>query len=116
MTLLQKQQIFSTLVAKLILKANEMGYSVTLAEAFRPEFTAKKYQEMGIGIENSLHSIRLAIDLNLFKPANVWLRYSEDYRPLGEWWESQSTPEYELCWGGHWKDGNHFSLKFGTRK
>lgn len=110
MTLLQKQQKFSRLVAQLIQKANEMGYEVTLAEAYRPEFTAQKYKELGIGIENSLHTVRLAIDLCAFRNGK-YLSRSEDYKELGEWWESQSTKEYTLCAGFRWKDGNHFSME-----
>lgn len=115
MNLLAKQFQFSRLVARLIQRANEMGYEVTLGETWRPQFTAAKYKEMGVGISDSLHCERLAVDLNLFKDGR-WLQYSEDYRPLGEWWEKQSTADYQLCWGGHWKDGNHFSLSHGNRK
>lgn len=115
MTLLQKQQKFSRLVAQLIQKANELGYEVTLAEAYRPEFTAQKYKELGIGIENSLHTVRLAIDVCLFKNGK-YLSRSEDYKELGEWWESQSTQDYTLHAGYHWKDGNHFSLGHAGKK
>jgi hypothetical protein len=108
-TLLQKQQKFSRLVAKLIQQANEMGYEVTLAEAHRPDFTAQKYKALGIGTENSLHRLRLAIDINLFLDGK-YLTRTEDHRPLGEWWEKQSTEEYECAWGGRFGDGNHYSI------
>ena len=57
------------------------------------------------GIRNSLHSKRLAIDLMLFKNG-VYLTNSEDYRPLGEFWESIGG-----TWGGRFHDGNHFSCE-----
>ena len=109
MTLLQKQQLFSRMVAALILKAYEMGYQLTLGEAYRPKFVADHYAEDGSGIKNSLHCIRLAIDVNLFKDG-AWLQKNSDFRELGIWWESQSTLDYSLCWGGKFGDGNHFSM------
>jgi hypothetical protein len=110
MNLLAKQFQFSRLVARLIQRANEMGYELSLSEAWRPEFTAAKYKEMGIGIENSLHRLKLAIDITLFKDGKM-LKYSEEYKELGEWWENESTDQYRLCWGGRWKDGCHFSME-----
>lgn len=70
-----------------------------------------------LGTANSLHIDRLAIDLNLFKklPSGRWgyCRSTEDHRFLGEWWEQQ----HSLCrWGGHFGDGNHYSLAHRGRK
>ena len=123
LTLGQLQREFSTLVARLILKANAMGYQLTFGECWRPPETAALYQQQGKGIIQSLHSDRLAIDLNLFKNG-VYLITTEDYRPLGEWWEAQSTMDYMLCWGGTFRDSegkpnpdsDHFSLEYGGRK
>ncbi len=109
LNLINKQKLFSPLVARLILKAGELGYEVTLGEAWRPPETAALYQQDGRGVSNSLHCIRLAIDLNLFKDGK-WLNRTEDYRELGEWWEGQ----HELArWGGRFAkgDGGHFSLE-----
>lgn len=107
MTLSDKQQRFAVAVARLILKADEMGYGVTLGEAYRTPEQAKLNAQSGKGIANSLHIQRLAIDLNLFKDG-VYLTDSASYRPLGEWWE---TYHDECCWGGRFAraDGNHFS-------
>lgn len=104
-----KQQLFSRLVAKLIQHANELGYEITLGEAWRPDETAKLYEEKGIGSKNSLHRIRLAIDLQLFRDGK-WLKETDDHRPLGEYWEKLSTDGCECVWGGHWGDGNHYSI------
>lgn len=111
MTLREKQSLFVRLVASLILHATEEGYEFTFAEAYRPPETAELYEKQGKGIKNSLHCQRLAIDLNLFKDGE-WLSKSEDFFPLGEWWEEQ----HELCsWGGRFGDGNHFSLRHEGR-
>lgn len=112
MTLGEKQRLFSRLVAKLILQAYEMGYEVTLGEAWRSKETAEHYAKIGRGIKTSLHRDRLAIDLNLFKDGR-FLMQTESHRPLGEWWEDQ----HELCrWGGRFSDGNHYSMEHGGRK
>jgi len=105
MTLRQKQSKFAEMVAKLILRAKDMGYEVTFAEAYRPPEVALIYARQGRGIRNSLHTQRLAIDLNLFRDGK-YLSSSDDHRPLGEWWESIGG-----TWGGRFGDGNHYSLE-----
>lgn len=117
MTLREKQSIFALLSAKLILKANDMGFAVTWGEAYRSPEEAARLAKLGKGIKASLHTQRLAIDLNLFRNG-TYLRLSEDYRPLGEWWESQSFPGVVCAWGGRFAerpDGNHFSIKHNGR-
>lgn len=107
--MVEKQNYFALAVARLLLKASEMGYLVTLGEAWRSDETAEIYAKEGKGIAKSLHRLRLAIDINLFF-GNALLRKSSDYQRLGEWWESQSTEQYKHCWGGRFNDGNHFSI------
>lgn len=106
MKLSEKQQLFTKLVAQLILKAYDLGYRITLGEAYRPPETAKQYAVEGRGISNSLHTVRLALDLNLFRNGS-YLTKTEDYLELGEYWESLGG-----SWGGRFSkpDGNHFSL------
>lgn len=106
MTLRQKQSIFLFLVARLIIFANENGYELTFGEAYRTPEQAALNAKKGIGIENSLHIKRLAIDLNLFKDG-IYLSSSENHRFLGEWWEQQHM---NCRWGGRWKDGNHYEF------
>ena len=97
MILRNKQAKFAQMVALLILRADQLGYQVTLGDAYRGPHVA-------YGHKNSLHKKRLAIDLNLFKK-NVYLTKTKDYEPLGIFWESIGG-----SWGGRFDDGNHFSL------
>jgi hypothetical protein len=111
-TLRQKQNRFAGMVGRLLLRAQEMGYEVTLGEAYRTPEQAALNAQKRTGIRNSLHSLRLAIDLNLFLNG-AWLIGSDDHRPLGEWWESIGG-----SWGGTFKrpDGGHYSLAHEGRR
>ena len=115
MTLRQKQSVFVRLVASLILRAYRDGYELTFGETYRTPEQAALNAKKGIGAKTSLHTQRLAIDLNLFKDG-VFLQTTEAHKPLGEWWEALSTPEYRCCWGGRFNDGNHYSIEHGGRK
>lgn len=107
MTLRQKQSFFVELVARLIQEANRQGYELTFGEAYRPPETAALMEKQGKGIKNSLHTLKLAIDLNLFKDG-VYLSSTESHRPLGTYWKSLNP----MCrWGGDFNDGNHYSLE-----
>lgn len=115
MTLRQKQSIFANLAARLILKAYDMGYEITLGEAYRSPEEAARLAALGAGITKSLHTDKLAIDLNLFKDGK-YLSTSKAHEPLGIWWETQSTDEYTCNWGGRFGDGNHYSIGHQGRK
>lgn len=112
MTLGEKQRLFAGLVGKLLVHVYESGYEVTLDWAYRPPEVAAYYADLGIGIRSSLHTVKLAIDLNLFKD-QTWLRTTADHRPFGEWWEEQHPM---CCWGGRFGDGNHYSLAHDGKK
>ena len=88
------------MAAKLILWANDNGYDVTLGDAYRDE-------RCDYGHPRSLHRKRLAIDLNLFRDGR-YVQHTEDYKPLGVFWESLGG-----SWGGDFNDGNHFSFEHG---
>lgn len=115
MSVRQRQSAFALMVAKLIQHAASLGYEVTFGEAWRPPETAELYERQVRGIRASLHTMRLAIDLNLFLNGE-YLSSSEAHRPLGEWWEDQSTEELPLHWGGRFGDGNHYSAGYGGFK
>lgn len=106
---------FTKSLIKLLTMAFNHGYEITLGEAYRTAEQAAWNAANGKGIKNSLHCKRLAIDLNLFKDGK-FLTASEDYKPLGVFWESLSTQGVEHCWGGRFSDGNHFSIAFGGAK
>lgn len=110
-----KQSAFVRLVARLIEHAYANGYECTFGEAYRSPEEAARLAKAGKGITRSLHVDRLAIDLNLFKDGK-YLTLTEHYRSLGEWWEAQSTVDVICCWGGRFKDGNHFSVAHEGRK
>lgn len=107
MKLSELQQLFTQLVAELIQEATRRGYRVTFGEAHRPPETARLYARDGRGVANSLHSLRLAIDLNLFRDGR-YLTQTDDHLELGEWWEKR----HPRCrWGGRFGgDGNHYSM------
>ena len=105
MTLREKQSKFARLVADLIIKAYDLGYEVTLGDAYRdPRVHGNIGVKLGYGHSKSCHKVRLAIDLNLFKDGK-FLEGSDAHKELGEWWESQGG-----TWGGRFNDGNHYSL------
>lgn len=111
MTLRETQAKFVTMLAEFLSWAvTQPGYSIRLAEAYRPPDVAAFYASQGRGIAKSLHSVRLAIDL-ILDINGVYQTSSEAYRALGEKWESLGG-----AWGGRFKDGNHFSLEWGGRK
>ena len=94
---------------RLIDKAIELGFEVTLGDAYRdPRAFGRRGERVGYGNPNSNHKRRLAIDLNLFK-LGQYLPDTESHRELGEWWEQQ----HELArWGGRFNDGNHYEFNF----
>lgn len=107
MSLLQEE--FAQSAAKLIQKAVDLGYTVTMGETWRTPQQAALNASDGKGIAHSLHIERLAIDLNFFKDG----QYVQDgslLKEVGEWWKTLG-PKYR--WGGdfqHLPDGNHFSI------
>lgn len=113
MTLRQKQSLFARLIAELILWAYEQGYEVTGGEWLRPQAMVDIYAKDGRGSSRSVHPLKLALDLNLFKDGR-YLSSTESHRPLGEKWKSMHP---DCRWGGDFnrKDGNHYSLRWGNR-
>lgn len=103
--LLEMQFTFTLNIAKLIVWAYDHGYKATLAEG---------YDDDGKGhMPGSLHYVRLAQDINLFKDGQL-LRKSEEYKRLGDTWKALNPLNR---WGGDFPgDGNHFSMEFQGRK
>lgn len=109
MTLSNKQKHFTHLVVKLFEKAWELGYEITVGDAYRDPRAFGAIGKSGpYGQTNSCHKLRLAIDLNLFTTDGQYLDKTDDHKKLGEYWESLDP----LCrWGGRFNDGNHYSLE-----
>lgn len=108
MSLSSKQMLFSSDVAKLMLKAEELGIGLTFGEAYRTkEQQAIHLKNGATKVRYSRHQDRLAIDFNFF--INGKLTYEKkDIQPLGDYWESLSPNNK---WGGNWRsfqDCPHF--------
>jgi hypothetical protein len=115
MTLSEQQQLFAQHVAQLIIEIKNQGYACTLAEAYRTSEQAALYAKRGVGIIDSLHCERLAIDLNLFKNGE-YLMDNNSYEIFGKWWESLDPNNrwggyFVSKYGGHIVDLDHFERK-----
>lgn len=138
--LLQTRMVFTDHVARLLQRAPMLGFRVTLGECMRSDEQAeinaigREGRERlarivraafptladrllnngrASGIRASLHTLGLAVDLNLYTPDGTYLDKSDDHRELGEWWEAQ----HPLArWGGRFGDGNHYSFTYGGRR
>lgn len=112
MTLLEAQFLFAKLLPRLLDRAVELGYGITMGEVWRSTATARVMAEQHRGIAHSLHTDRLAVDINLFHGAE-YITDSETHRVLGEWWEQL----HPACrWGGRFRDGNHYSVSPDGRR
>lgn len=113
MTLGSKQRQFTRMIGQLIEFAYANGYELTFGDAYRdPRVHGAVGEKKSYSSAVSLHKERLAVDFNLFK-GGKYMTASEDYRELGEYWESIGG-----AWGGRFSspDGNHFSIEHGGRK
>lgn len=110
-----KQKVFTHRFFCLLDWLFSHGYEVTIGEVYRPVETAKLYAVDGRGVANSLHTLKLAVDINLFYDGN-YLTDTKDYAAAGQFWESMSTTDIRCVWGGRFArpDGDHFSIAHGT--
>lgn len=111
MSLLQKQQIFAKLLARFITDLHLRGYEITIGEVFRPTEMAEIYASQGKGIKNSLHTLKLAVDLNIFYQGK-FLTTKEELEIPGKLWKAYTTSLVQTCWGGDFErvDANHYSV------
>ena len=103
MSLRNSQSSFARNIARLIEWCFCNGYEVTLGES---------YNAAGTGhMKDSLHYVRLAQDLNLFKDG-IFLTDTKDYSRAGNAWMQLNEMNR---WGGTFSkpDGNHFSMSIG---
>ena len=111
MKLYEQQSLFALNVSKLIQFINNNSYHVTFGDAYRSPAMAAIYAQEGKGIINSLHSKRLAIDLNLFDLNGDYLQDEKHFEQFGIYWESLHNNNR---WGGRFKklcDYNHFEMQ-----
>ena len=92
-------------VARLIVKAESLGFLVTGGELYRPLEMQKIYVDNGRAKTlRSSHLNRLAVDFNFFLRDEkgrwrlTWNR--EKIKPLGDFWESLNKKNR---WGGSWR-------------
>ena len=117
MKLGQQQELFSRLRNNLESFILSQGYEIRGGDLFRDPRLHGHYGEdnpcyyedgtkAGYSSKNSMHKLKLAVDLYLTKDG-VYLTKTSDYEFAGLYWEGL----HELCrWGGRFSDGNHFSL------
>jgi hypothetical protein len=105
----KRQHRFAMLVPRLIDKAHELGFAVTLGDAYRdPRVHGDLGERKSYSHPKSAHKVRLALDLNLFRKGE-YLEGTEAHKPLGEWWKKQDPL---ARWGGDFGDGNHYSFEW----
>ena len=114
MTLNQKQAEFTRTLGHFIVWCFRNDYEVIGAELYRTKEQAEIYVKQGKGILNSVHRLKLAIDL--FRVINGVVSWDvEAYEPLGKQWK---TMHPDARWGGDFKgrDCVHFSFEHQGRK
>lgn len=105
-----KQKRFTFSIAQLIIFAYSLpGTKLTVGDSYRDKRVFGKIGEKkGYGHSRSLHKRRLAMDFNLFVDGK-YMRSTEAFQELGDFWESLGN---DHTWGGHFGDGNHFSITY----
>ncbi len=98
--LFDKRAKFTELIMHLIQHMIECGYTPLLGK------DGLKH------MSNSLHYDGLAVDIDLFKDGK-YLSDTESHRQFGEFWEQLDK---DCCWGGRFKDGNHYSVTYQGKK
>lgn len=117
MSMVNEQHAFLQDIAKLVQKAEELGFIITGGELFRTPDQQAIYVKTGRSTTMaSKHLQRLALDLNIFvKQADGSAALTYDLptlKPLGDFWEQLSPGKNS--WGGNWKsfkDVPHFERR-----
>jgi hypothetical protein len=100
MTLGERQETFSRLLAKLILKMYDMGFDVRMGDVYARPRNPPEHKP------NSLHYVKCAADLNLFQNGK-FLETEKDHAPFADFWESL----HPNCRNGRrYGDSNHYEF------
>lgn len=100
MTLGDRQEVFSRLLAKLITKIYDMGFHVRMGDVYAKPRNPPEHKA------NSLHYIKCAADLNLFQNGK-FLTEEKDHAPFADYWESL----HPNCRNGRrYGDSNHYEI------
>ena len=94
----RKQELFARLYCEHIVWLYSLNYQVRMGDVLAHDGH----------MENSLHYIKLAGDINLFRDGE-YLKSTADHKFSGDKWKKR----HPLCrWGGDFraKDGGHYSL------
>lgn len=110
MTLGEKQEIFTSNIAKLINFAEYKGYKCRIREVQRTQ----ELQDIYIRLEksktrNSKHLDSLAADIYFTRDGKI-LEQKQQLQEIGDYWESLNPKN---SWGGNWKsfmDCPHFEM------
>jgi hypothetical protein len=90
----------------------EQGYFPSFGEAWRTEWQAQWYEDHNMGIADSLHRDRMAVDIIIRKEDGTQISNDEYMRCGTAWLALDPKNEY----GGSWQDYQHFSRGWGGRK
>ena len=105
MSLGQKQRKFALMLAQLICYAYSLGYELSFGRGS----VSKAANEADGGHKRSLHLLRLAQDLNLFKDAS-FLTDGAEHSVLHDYWDMLGGAKRIA------KDMNHYSLEHDGMK
>lgn len=99
MTLGERQELFSRMIAHLILKMYDMGYQVRVGDFWAKPRNPLEHKA------NSEHYEKCAGDINLMQ--NGKLCGEADHRQFAAYWESL----HKYCRSGiRWADSNHYEI------
>ncbi len=107
MSLGNTQREFSRDIVYLKLHMLAMGYEFTEGDAYRdPRVHGVWGKKTSYSSADSLHKLRLAVDINLFLNGR-YLTETKDHKEFGDYWKALHANN---VWGGDFKrkDGNHY--------
>jgi hypothetical protein len=103
---------FTYALAQLVLKARDLGFEAAFAEGMDRVTTKDPTTDH---MKGSLHELGLAQDVDLYRNG-VYIQATGGHALLGQWWEEYGVlMGWPLTWGGRFKDGNHYSHKWGGK-